>query len=296
MHDIHLSSGAPVHGARRIVAWRVTALGGADNTSGAGTAAQAKSAQEGILTGRDEGERTVTRSQARALWPVWGSIALGLAFLLLNLGSTTGPRSPLWWVEIVIDVAMITLLARGGVGLRLRGGPAALAFVALSWGLGMAYELTLTVDGSGIGGVHPQTRASFLLAQGDYVMIALATLWLVRLWHLDFGGAFWLALGMSLTEGLIFTGALGATIMAGAPGPAVLMLAYYTLAYAGFVALPLLVVAPPGLWRAQVRPRKRPAWMLILAGFGLAFAIRVVWGLGWAPLATWAFALPPNPL
>jgi hypothetical protein len=27
---------------------------------------------------------------------------------------------------------------------------------------------------------------------------------------------------------------------------------------------------------------------------GLAFAIRVVWGLGWAPFATRMFDLPPN--
>jgi len=234
--------------------------------------------------------------QSRALWPICGTIALGIVFLLLSLGNATGPRSPLWSVEIVTDLVIVALLARGGGGRWLRAWPAALAFVVLSWGLGMAYEVTLTVDGSGIGGVHPQTRASFLLAQGDYVMIALATLALVRLWHLDFAGAFWVALGMSLTEGLIFTGVLARTIAAGAPGWAVLMLAYYALAYAGFVALPLLVLAPQSLWRGPAPPRGKPAWKLVLAGFGLALVIRLIWGLGWAPLATWAFALPPNPL
>jgi len=56
-------------------------------------------------------------------------------------------------------------------------------------------------------------------------------------------------MGKSLTEGLIFTGVLTAMLVSGAFGMAALVLAYYALAYASFVALPLLLVAPETLWR-----------------------------------------------
>ena len=90
----------------------------------------------------------------------------------------------------------------------------------------MAFELTLTVVGTGLGGIHPDTRASFLLGQANYILIALPTLALVRFWRLDFAGAYWTAMGKSLTEGLIFTGVLTATLVSGAFGMAALVLAY----------------------------------------------------------------------
>jgi len=228
---------------------------------------------------------------------IWVLIAAGLVFLAIGLAFDEGLRSPLWWLELVLYAMMILGFARGGARLRLRLWPAALVFVSASWACGMAYELTLTVYGTGFGGMHPDTRASFILAQGDYILIALATLMLVRLWHLDFSGAFWLAMGKSLTEGLIFTGVLAATITSGALGTAALALGYYTLAYASFVALPLLLVAPESLWRPSAAPRKRPpVWALVMTGFAVAFVIRIIWGLGWGPLATSVFALPPNPV
>ncbi len=97
--------------------------------------------------------------------------------------------------------AMAAGLAAGR-GLNWRPRWPGLAYVALVWALGMTYEMTLTVDGTGFGGVHQVTWASFLLAQGDYLALALAMLWLIRRWGLDFTGAFWLAGGKSLTEGL----------------------------------------------------------------------------------------------
>jgi len=44
----------------------------------------------------------------------------------------------------------------------------------------MLFEAGLTVTGVGIGGVHPETLPSFILAQGDYVPIALITYLVIR--------------------------------------------------------------------------------------------------------------------
>jgi len=88
-------------------------------------------------------------------------------FLVLGLALVDTLRSPFWWVELALYAVMILGLARGGAGLRLRPWSAALVFVAASRACGMAFKLTLTVDGTGLGGIHPDTRASFLLGQAD---------------------------------------------------------------------------------------------------------------------------------
>ena len=85
--------------------------------------------------------------------------------------------------------------------------------LGLSWSFGMICELTLTADGTRMGGKHAGMRSCFVLAQGDDIPFAVATLWMVRRWHLAFAGAFWLAFGNSLTEGIVCTGILSKTIL-----------------------------------------------------------------------------------
>lgn len=225
-------------------------------------------------------------------------IALGLVFLCLNLLNGDGPGSPLWFAEPALYALMIAGLwrRRDPTVPPRRRRTAPLAYIALSWLFGMIYELSLTVDGTGIGGVHPDTRASFVLAQGDYILIAVVSWLAIRQLRLDFRQAFFFAGGIGLTEGLIFTGILTQVIASPAFWMAPLFLAYYTLVYAAFVAMPLLFVDPRSLWRPGTPARPTPVVLLWLLGFGLAFAIRVVWGLGYAPLVEWAFGLPPNPL
>lgn len=234
------------------------------------------------------------QAKIRGLW-VW--IGLALMFLVTSLWRNDGPRSALWFAELPLYALMIgALLWRGvaGLGWRPSRRLAPIVFVGLSWAFGMIYEASLSVDGTGIGGVHPDTRASYLLAQGDYILIAVASWIMVRLFHLDFHGMFHFAAGKSLTEGLIFTGVLTAVLMSAQVWAAPFVQAYYALAYAAFVALPLLIIAPDTLWR-QGSPAGRPGILVLwIAGFCIAFAIRVIWGLGWAPLATWIWDLPPN--
>ena len=229
----------------------------------------------------------------------WLWIALGLWFWGLSQLRAEGIVAPRPYADVPLYALMILgLLINRGQGFRLRLPPrwAPVAFVGLSWGFGMLYEASLTVDGTGIGGVHPDTRASYLLAQGDYILIALATWGLVQHFHLTFRDIFFLAGGKSLTEGLVFTGVLTSVLVSPQAYAAPLMLAYYTLAYATFVALPLLIIDPACLWQATPPRRRLSIPALWLIGAVVAMVIRIIWGLGWAPFATWVFALPPNPL
>lgn len=233
----------------------------------------------------------------RGIWNVWGWIALGIGFKLLNFGSDAAPRSPYWFAEIGLLILMV-----GGLWARARfsGWPrlplsrktAPVVYVFLVWLFGMTYELSLTVTGAGVGGVHPQTIPSFILAQGDYLPIALVSYAVIRQTRATFQEVFFFAGGKSLTEGLIFTGVLTAVLLSPSFWLSPLVLAYYTLAYSSFIALPLLFVDEALLWQPDERTNKRSIPFYWLLGFGLALLIRLFWGLVYSPLVTQLFGLP----
>ena len=71
-----------------------------------------------------------------------------------------------------------------------------------------------------------------------------------------------------------------------------LVLAYYTLAYSSFIALPLLFINEELLWKDshQAQPHSIPYYWLL--GFVLALVIRMCWGLIYGPIVTRLFLLP----
>ena len=183
----------------------------------------------------------------RSVWsvPIW--VAAGLLFWLLGFLMNTEPRSRLWGVELVLVALLLAgtwANAKHDLRKRIRipRRLAPVAYVALVWLFGMTYEASLTVTGAGIGGVHPETIPSFVLAQGDDIPIALASLFVIRRTRASFRENCFFAGGKSLTEGLIVTGVLTAVLVSPMAPLAPLVLAYYTLAYATFKALPLLFV------------------------------------------------------
>jgi hypothetical protein len=217
-------------------------------------------------------------------------IGLGLLFLVAGLQSDA-PRSPFWPVEWLLYALFLGALAlKGRIALVAGRTAAPVAYLALSWLFGMIYEASLTVDGSGIGGMHPDTRTSFVLAQGDYVLIALCCWLAVRWLRLDFRRAFFLAGGFSLTEGLIVTGVLAGVIASPHAIWAPVVFAYYMLVYACFIALPLLFVRPQALWHLP-EPGRLSALLCVPLGFVIALPIRIVWGLVYGPAATALFGL-----
>ena len=162
--------------------------------------------------------------------------------------------------------------------------------MALSWTFAMTYELSITVDGTGIGGMHPDTRASFVLAQGIYIPLALITVAVVWRWQMGFRDLFFFAFGFSLNEALIFRPVLLMVLMSPAMPLAPVYAGYYAMVYACFIALPFLIVAPASIHGAKLRPPPG-AFRLILLGAVLGFAANVFWGLVYGPWAGAGF--PP---
>ncbi len=228
---------------------------------------------------------------------IW--LGLGLTFLFLNSYGNSAARSPYWFSAWILYALMfIGLWANWKFDLRKRIPiPRRLApaiYIFLVWLFGMVFETSLTVTGQGVGGVHDETLASFILAQGDYIPIAIVSYVVVRKWRLSFREMFFVAGGKSLTEGLIFTGVLTAILFSPQFLLAPIVLGYYALAYSSFIALPLLFIDEELLWQND-RPTKRHSvtcfWVL---GFILALPIRLFWGLVYSPLVTRLFDLPPN--
>lgn len=224
-------------------------------------------------------------------------LALAFVFAILNRNESA-PHSPLWFTEFVLFGLMalgIMLRERASFGLplRLSAGWAAWAYVALVWCFGMTYELSLTVNGEGIGGMHQQTLASFLLAQGDYIPIALTSLAMIHFGRLSFHQVWFFAVGIALTEGLIFMGVLLQTILSPMFFLAPLVLSYYAFVYASFIAMPLLYLDEQPLWRAGPK-HDWGSVPLVVLGFVLGIVIRLFWGLVYGPLVESWFDLPRN--
>jgi len=250
-------------------------------------------------TGPDSTRMEQTSIFGHGIWNVKIWIGLGFIFVLLNGPGDSEFLSPYWFSDLLLYGLMIVGLwansrynLRKKIPLPRKFAPA--GYIFLVWLFGMIFETSLTVTGAGIGGLHQETLPSFILAQGDYIPIAIVSYLVVRELHLSFHELFFFAGGKSLTEGLIFTGVLTTTILSPQFYLAPIVLAYYTLAYSSFIALPLLFIDEELLWKASKRKRSPSIPFLWLLGFSLALAIRIFWGLIYSPLVAWLLSLPPN--
>ena len=240
-----------------------------------------------------------TALYGRGIWSVKVWIGLGLIFLILNSTGNSEVRSPYWFSELILYGLMLTgLWANRKYDLRKRLAIprqlAPAAYIFLVWLFGMMFEASLTVTGEGIGGLHPKTVPSFILAQGDYIPIAVISYLVIRKFRLSFREVFFFSGGKSLTEGLIFTGVLTTVIVSPLFFLAPVVVAYYTLAYSSFIALPLLFIDEEALWRDPQRTERHSMPFFWILGFALALAIRIFWGLVYSPIATELLRLPPN--
>jgi hypothetical protein len=241
-----------------------------------------------------------SRSYGRGIWNVWIWVGVGLLFVALNFGTTPDPRSPYWSSEIVLYALMLAgMWANAKHDLRKKvripRSLAPLAYVFLVWLFGMLFEVSLTVTGEGIGGLHAETLPSFILAQGDYIPIALISYIVIRKTQASFHSVFFFAGGKSLTEGLIFTGVLTSVLLSPMFWLSPLVIAYYTMAYSSFIALPLLFIDEELLWKEPIQTRRHSIPFYWLIGFVLALAIRIFWGLIYGPVVTQLFHIPPSP-
>lgn len=232
----------------------------------------------------------------KGIWNIKIWITIGILFLLLAQLDDKMIRSPFWFFEIFLYGNMILgIWANDKYDIRKKikipRKIAPLVFIFLVWAFGMIYEMSLTVNGSGIGGLHKDTFTSFILAQGDYIAIAFASFFIIRYLRLSFKDVYFLAGGKSLTEGLIFTGVLLMTLLSPFFFLSPFILGYYTLVYASFIALPLLYVDEELLWKEKAVYKKHSILLMWLLGFIVAFGIRLFWGLVYGPIVTKIFNL-----
>ena len=236
----------------------------------------------------------------RGIWNVWIWIGLGLAFAAINLGESPEPRSPYWFSEPVLYGLMLAgMWANAKYDLRKKiripRRLAPFAYVLLVWLFGMMFEVSLTVTGEEIGGLHAETLPSFISAQGDYIPIAIISYFVIRRTRATFREVFFFAGGKSLTEGLIFTGVLASVLLSPMFWLSPIVLAYYTMAYSSFIALPLLFINEELLWKEPYPAQRHSITFFWFLGFFLALAIRLFWGLVYGPIVTQLLRLPPSP-
>ena len=205
---------------------------------------------------------------------VWVSIALVMSMVAL-LEQDPG-ASPLWWTLPLLFGAYLWAWRRRGRALRLSRRAAAATYVVSGLAAGVVYELSLSTDGTGLGGLHADTFTSFLLLPGYLLPAVLFTFWMVRRYGLDQRETFFVAGGMSWYEML----SMGAGYVAATPWVAPVLVAFYVASYAVYNgALGVLLVDPAALWAPT--PRR--------IGTGRQMLYSVVGGAGaWACFLGWA--------
>ena len=115
----------------------------------------------------------------------------------------------------------------------------------------MMLELTLSADGDGLGGMHGDTRSSFLLAQGWYVPAAIALPLLVRRLRLERERALLVGATLALYESALTAGPL---LLSPAAPVGLLVAAYISAIYAAITCAGVLLVDPATIWDER-RPR-----------------------------------------
>lgn len=212
-------------------------------------------------------------------------LALAIAFSVLQIGEESGASS-LGFLNLVL----LGLLAGGLVARRFNllalprwidSEKAPYVYVFLVWLVGMLYELSLRTGETGFGGLHPNTVASFTLAQGFYIPFALCMLWLIRRRWLSMPAVFWLGASASWYE-LMTVGLPGIFATPGNFVLAPLVLGYYLAVYGMFAALPLVFMDVEALWGDT----DRPYTLGTLVGHGFLVAI-----ISWGIFALWSLFL-----
>lgn len=219
----------------------------------------------------------------------WLATALGLS-VLLTLGTDGGSA-----LRVLDPLLLAAALAALVMARRRPPMPAVaggrrllLGCAAASWVAGMLVELSISADGTGFGGMHPDTRSSFLLAQGWYVPAALLLPLLVRRLRLDRDRALLVGAALALYEIALTAGPL---LLSPAAPAGLLVAAYIAAVYAVITCAGVLLVDPRRLWDDR-RPRATRRRAL---GIGAACGV-LLWAsfMGWATLLDAAGMLRPT--
>lgn len=218
--------------------------------------------------------------------------------LIMAQFSGEAPRSPFWLLEwVLFGLCAIGLWMPSDAHIKdwagSRGRRVAIAvYVVGAWLGAMAYELTLTRTGEGVGGNHQETLASFILSQGLYLPLIAGVLFMIWRYRLSVDKVIYLIAGFSLAEGLIFRAFLLSTMLSPHFYFTPFVLSYYVIVYVAILALPLLFMKETVFWSNNATKTMGPI-RLIIAGFLISSMISIFWGLVWGPAMESLFGFPP---
>ena len=211
---------------------------------------------------------------------------LGLAFPLLMY--TVVGRGPYWFAEILLYIIFF-----GGLWLNSRyhfrakiavsRKMAILLYFVIFLATATIYELSLSPTLGSFSEHHSQPIPSFIIIIGSYLIFALFNLFLIHRYHYTFRELYFSAGAASLTEGVVFSGLLTATLLSPLFFLAPLLFAYYMLVYGVIFCMPFIFIREELLWsRSQVIIS---FWRKMLYAFISTFVAYVVWTGGWVKIA-----------
>jgi hypothetical protein len=158
-----------------------------------------------------------------------------------------------------------------------------IAYIFLSWFFGMLFELTLSSGPGGIGGMHPNTAISFLVAQGFYIPFAILGLHLIRKYHFTFKELYLASIAAAMAEGIVFNHIIPMVLFSPLFFLIPLVVAYYGLVYALFLCMPLIFINPQSLYSENFKEitLKRK----IIYGFVISILSFIIYAI-WYAIAT----------
>lgn len=213
---------------------------------------------------------TSTIPEVRRRLPAAATSPLAWVLVATVTSLLIGPdeASPWWWTTpgLLLAYAGLWLLRRHSPAPRLSRAAAVVVYAVAGLAAGAIFEAGLTVDGSGVGGLHEDTLTSYLLLPGYLVPAVAMTLLAVRRFGLDARQTFFVAGGMCWMEALV----VGGPSMLAAPWAAPLAVALYVGSYAVYNgALGVLLLDPGSLHAAAPRPtttRRLAAYSVVTGG------------------------------
>lgn len=220
---------------------------------------------------------------------VWFIVGL-FGYLLLRLRADKNePISPLWFIEPILYVFLVFKIFFNKniyvVPKTLQKHPL-LLYIVMAFMSGMLFEMGLSINQGSIGGLYPKTIPSFIVAQGFYWPFAIFSLFLIRRYNFKFSDLYFVALGASLTEGIIFNKILPAIFLSPEFYLTPVVLAYYGTAYALILGLPFVFFDEKLLWGKDVR--QASLLRKFIYGFIMAFVSYAIF-YGWYILMDFVF-------
>jgi hypothetical protein len=198
---------------------------------------------------------------------------------LAPLVDRDAPRSPFWWTTpllLGLYLALWLLRARLPRLRPARASTTAAVYLLLGLAAGATYELSITVDGTGVGGFHRDTATSFALLPGFLVPAVLLTWFMTRRFALRPAQTFFVGGVLTWYESVT----VGVSYLLSAPWVAPVLVAFYVASYAVYTgALGALVVDHRLLWAPSARPIGTVRLLLLAAAGGVVC---------WACFAVWS--------